>query len=79
MLPPPAEKPCPAVISVLQAMLDKAKAGELNGLAMVMAFPGSGFGSVFVLNPAQDAATFLGMLDVLKARILAGVAIPEGR
>ena len=83
MLPPIEKKPCPAVIAAFRAMLEKAEAGEIDGLALCICYPPSAedgkgtFGSLFIGNPTEDILGFLGIMRVLEARIMSHVDAPE--
>lgn len=77
LLPPAVNEAAPAVVAILERLLTQARLGEVNGVAIVMAYPQGGeatFGTVYALNPGQDFVGFLGMLEVLKARILKDVS-----
>lgn len=83
--PPPSTKPepCEICVRVLEGMLAKAKAGEIDGLAMAVSYPRSeedpkgAFASILVPNASDDTLGFLGIVSVLQARLLASVDVPE--
>lgn len=82
-LPRPVNEPCKATIAVFRAMLAKAEAGEVDGLALVVSYgvspeDGKGcFGTVYVSNAQRDALGFLGSVRILEHRIMQGIHIPE--
>lgn len=82
-LPKVEKQPCPATIALCQQLLARAEAGELAGIAVICCYtpspenPVGTFGTAIVADVNKDMIGFLGMVEVLKARIIAGIDIPE--
>lgn len=84
LLPPKESRgPNSQVVAILKALLEKAEAGTLDGIAAIVTYPPTQgepavcFGSVFAINPDNDLLGFLGMAEVLKTRIVSQIEIPE--
>jgi hypothetical protein len=66
------------LVAALEGMLERAKAGEVNGVVSVVSYASGDLGTVYVLDTGAYAPSLLGMLEVLKQRLFFSlVEIPE--